>query len=161
MTQPPVPPQQPYPGQQPPYPPQQPPKKRKKWPWVLLGIFILIVALAGGCMAMIGGAAKSISDESNKTVDVTYKVTGPATGALITYTINDNITQDTGVKLPWEKQTQVTGFVKTVTLSATNGMYDNGKITCQVIVGGKVIIENTASGTGASASCSGSVDTKK
>ncbi|TWS19753.1 hypothetical protein FK268_23685, partial [Tsukamurella sputi] len=147
-----------YAGQ--PYPPQQPPKKRKKWPWVLLGIFILIVALFGGCMAVVGKAVDEVDKESKSVVDVTYKVTGPSTGALITYTFNDNITQDNDVALPWEKKTQVTGFAKTVSLSATNGMNDTGKITCQVIVDGKVIIENTASGTGASASCSGSVDKK-
>lgn len=152
-------PQQPYPGQ-PPYPPQQPPKKRKKWPWILLAIFVVIIAMFGGCAALIGGAAKSIDDESKSVVSVTYKVTGPATGALITYTINDNITQDNDVALPWEKKTDVTGLAKTVTLSATNGMNDTGKITCQVLVDGKVIIENTASGTGASASCSGSVSKK-
>lgn len=152
-------PQQPYPGQ-PYYPPQQPPKKRKKWPWVLLGIFILLVALFGGCMAVVGKAVDSVDKDSKTVVKVTYKVTGDATGALITYTVNDNMTQDNGVKLPWEKQTEVTGFSKIVTLSATNGMNDDGKITCQVLADGKVVIENTASGAGASASCSGSVDKK-
>lgn len=162
VTQPPVPPQdpnQPYPGQ--PYPPQQqPPKKRKKWPWILLAICVVIIAMFGGCAALIGGAAKSISDESNSTVPVTYKVTGAATGALVTYTVEGNITQDNGVKLPWSKETTATGIIKTVTLSATNGIDDTGKITCQIIVNGKVISENTASGLGASASCSGDAGKK-
>ena len=153
MTQPPIPPQagQPY---------QQPPKKRKKWPWVLLAVFVVIIAMFGGCAALIGGAAKSIDDESKSTANVTYKVTGPATGALITYTIDGNVTQDNDVALPWQKETTVTGFIKTVSLSATNGTSDTGKITCQILVGDKVISENTASGMGASASCSGDAGKK-
>ncbi|KAF0846312.1 DUF4352 domain-containing protein [Nocardia caishijiensis] len=47
-------PQQPY------YP--QPPKKRKVWPWVLGGFFLAILALFGGCAALIGGAAKEVAE---------------------------------------------------------------------------------------------------
>ena len=40
------------------------------------------------------------------------------------------------------------------------GRNSSGKITCQVLRDGKVIIENTASGPGASASCTGDIDGK-
>ncbi|TDP42175.1 DUF4352 domain-containing protein [Nocardia ignorata] len=46
-------PQQPY------YP--QPPKKRKVWPWVLGGFLLAVLALFGGCVALIGGAANEVA----------------------------------------------------------------------------------------------------
>ncbi|MGM7645830.1 DUF4352 domain-containing protein [Nocardia sp. JW2] len=46
-------PQQPY------YP--QPPKKRKVWPWVLGGFLLAVLALFGGCAALIGGAANEVA----------------------------------------------------------------------------------------------------
>ncbi|OHV42233.1 hypothetical protein BBK14_11475 [Parafrankia soli] len=55
----PYPPQQPY-GGHPPY--QQPPKKRKKWPFVLLGLGVLMVVMLGGCIALIGSAAEEVAN---------------------------------------------------------------------------------------------------
>ncbi|MGW4634190.1 DUF4352 domain-containing protein [Nocardia sp. NPDC004415] len=46
-------PQQPY------YP--QPPRKRKVWPWVLGGFFLAVIALFGGCAALIGSAAEEVA----------------------------------------------------------------------------------------------------
>ncbi|MGW5451000.1 DUF4352 domain-containing protein [Nocardia sp. NPDC003979] len=46
-------PQQPY------YP--QLPKKRKVWPWVLGGFLLAVLALFGGCVALIGGAANEVA----------------------------------------------------------------------------------------------------
>ncbi|GAA4402148.1 MmpS family transport accessory protein [Tsukamurella soli] len=148
----------PYPPQA--YPPIQPPKKRRIWPWVLLGILVVFIAIVAGCTAMVGSAVKSVSDDSKRVVHVTYKVTGDSQDATITYDMNGNTTQDSSVALPWSKQTDVTGISKYVSLLASNGIEGTGSITCQVLVDGKAIITNTASGPGASASCSGSVDTK-
>jgi hypothetical protein len=58
------PPPQQYGGQPPPqqYGGQPPPRKRRKWP-IVLGILALLVILGiAGCVALVGGAAKSIDD---------------------------------------------------------------------------------------------------
>ena len=44
--------------------PMAPPKKRRRWPWVLVGIFGTFAVLIGGCAALIGGAAKQIADDA-------------------------------------------------------------------------------------------------
>lgn len=153
-----VPPNQPYPGQ--PYQQAPPPKKRRVWLWVLLAIVVLIIGAFAACTAVVGTAVDSVDKESKKVVHVTYKVTGEGP-ATITYDVNGNTTQDTEAQLPWSKETEVTGLSKYVSFMASNGIEASGKITCQVLRDGKVIIENTASGPGASASCSGDVDTDR
>jgi hypothetical protein len=85
-------PQQPYGGQQPqpgyaPY--AQPPQKKKKWPWILLAIVVVIIAVVAGCTALVSGAIDSVDEESKKEVVVTYEVTGESDGAIVTYTGNN------------------------------------------------------------------------
>lgn len=54
-------PQQPY------YP--QPPRKKKVWPWVLGGFALAVLALFGGCVALIGTAANEVAEtEASKSV---------------------------------------------------------------------------------------------
>ncbi|NMO01846.1 hypothetical protein HH308_11550 [Gordonia sp. TBRC 11910] len=163
MTQ--QPPQQPYPGQPgQPYPQQPypaPPKKRKKWPWILLALVVVILALAGGCVAIVGTAVDSVDKQSKSTTTITYQVTGDGSKASITYTASDsNISQDTAASLPWSKDVTLTGFVKVASLTATNDFEADASSTikCEVVVNGKVKFTNTAKGPGASASCSGSID---
>ena len=147
-------PEQPYGGQ---YPPQLPPKKRKKWPWIVGGIILLFVAMVGGCMALIGGAANEIDKEINREVTVTYRVTGNGTGS-ITWTDKDfNMAQETDATLPWEKQVVVSGLGKTASLTVTNSSDDGTESTCEIIVDGQVKFTQTAKGPFASAHCSGSV----
>lgn len=148
-----------YPGgqQQGYYPPQQPPKKRKTWLWVLLGFFVIIILGFVGCTALVGGAVKSVSDESERVVSVLYEVSGSGSASAITYTTQDvNVVQETDASLPWSKSVDISGLGKYVSLTASNSG-DGGEITCSVKVDGKVIITNTGSGPYASASCSGSV----
>lgn len=168
-------PQQPY-GQQPQQPyaqqpqgyasqygqPPLPPQKKKKWPWILLAIVVVFIALFAGCTALVGGAINSVDEESKKEVVVTYEVTGDSEGAIITYTANDsNLSQDTAATLPWTKDVTVTGLIKVATVTASNSYDGTGAITCKIIVDGKVLTENTANGAGASASCTQSdFDTK-
>lgn len=162
------PPQQPYPGQPGQYPQQpyqqpfpQPPKKRKKWPWILLALVVVILALAGGCIAIVGSAVDSVDKQSKSTTNITYRVTGDGATASITYTGADtNMSQDTEASLPWSKEVTLTGFVKIASLTATNDFQASASssITCEVLVDGKVKFTNTAKGPAASASCSGSID---
>ncbi|MEO9329251.1 hypothetical protein [Gordonia aurantiaca] len=95
--------QQPYQGQpNPGYPPAPAPKKRKKWPWISLALVVLFPALVGGCMALVGGAAVSIDEESKRTVTVTYEITGDGATGSATYTTGDlDMAQDTDVPVPW------------------------------------------------------------
>ncbi|MGC5258264.1 hypothetical protein ACPXCG_18120 [Gordonia sp. DT218] len=150
---------QPYPGQYPPpgYPP--PPKKRKKWPWILLALVVVFLVVVGGCVALVGGAIDSVDEESERTVTVTYEITGDGPTASATYsTGNMDQAQDTDVPVPWTKEVQITGLGKVVTLLASNGIDGSGAIRCRIRQGDSVISENASSGPGASASCSGTAD---
>ncbi|HEY6117069.1 MAG TPA: DUF4352 domain-containing protein [Candidatus Dormibacteraeota bacterium] len=70
MTYPPQPPQY---GQQPPvsgppgqqaygYAPQQPPKKRKKWPWIVGGIALVMILGCVGAFALLGAGANEVAE---------------------------------------------------------------------------------------------------
>ena len=161
MTAPTPEPQQPYqagPPQQPYYQPA--PQKKKKWPWIVGGIILIIVLFFAGCMALVGGVANEIDKESSRTVEVTYRVTGEGSSASITFSdANLNIAQDTQAALPWEKKVTIDGLGKMATLTATNSFdADAGTaITCAIVVDGSELYTNTATGPGASASCSGDV----
>lgn len=55
---------QPAPGPHPPYYP--PPRKRRVWPWVLLGVFAFFTLLFGGCIALIGTAANEVAESEEQ-----------------------------------------------------------------------------------------------
>ncbi|WP_280266740.1 DUF4352 domain-containing protein [Nocardia wallacei] len=46
-----------------PYPTQTPAPKKRKWPWILGGIFAFFVLLFGGCSILIMGAADEVADQ--------------------------------------------------------------------------------------------------
>ncbi|GAA3968010.1 MmpS family transport accessory protein [Gordonia caeni] len=158
MTMPPPGPQQPYPAGPPPQ--YQAPKKKKVWPWILGGVILIFILFIGGCMALFGGVANEIDKESKRTVEVTYRVTGDGGPVSVTYSdANFNISQDTEVPLPWEKEVTIDGLGKTASLTATNNFQaaTGSTVTCEILVDGAVKYTNTASGPAASASCSGDV----
>lgn len=142
-------PQNPYP--QYPAPPEK--KKRKKWPWIVLGIFVVIIGSIGGCMAMVGGVANEIDKESKKEVEVVYRVKGTGTPSVTFSSENFNLAQESDVRLPWTKTVKVTGFGKTASLTATNGSESNSTVTCEIVVDGQVKSTQTARGSFASAHC--------
>ncbi|WP_054600986.1 MmpS family transport accessory protein [Mycolicibacterium fortuitum] len=154
MTQP-TPENQPQPPYgQPPYG-YQPPKKRRVWPWVLGGIFLVMFLGLGACVAFVGGVAKNIDDESKREVTVTYSVTGSGNSAAITYSGRDfNTAQETDVTLPWNKNVTIDGLGKTVSLTVTNDS-DGGTITCEISANGRTLARQTSSGPFATASCIG------
>ena len=150
---------QPYPQQGGGYYPPQPPKKRKKWPWVLLAIFVVIIAGIASCAALIGGAVNEIDKDSKKVVQVTYEISGDGPGGSATYTAGDlDTAQETDIQIPWTKQVDITGLMKAVSLIASNSFDSDGTITCTIKQGETVISTNTSSGPGATASCSGTAD---
>ncbi|WP_245717918.1 DUF4352 domain-containing protein [Nocardia miyunensis] len=62
--------QSPGPYGRPPYGgyPHRPPRQRRKWPWVLGGLFVVFVAVVGGCSALFAGAAHDVAQEANNGV---------------------------------------------------------------------------------------------
>lgn len=57
--------QQPYPQQAPYGYPQQPPKKKRRWPFVLLGVGLVMAVGLVGCVALLGKAAKDIDSTTS------------------------------------------------------------------------------------------------
>lgn len=164
--QPAKPPQTQWGGQSPPggwgppppgYPPQgpQPPNKRKKWPWVVLGVLVLVV---GGGIAIIATAASSVNHEINKTVTVNYKVTGSAESVTVTYTSWNDGTSSTSQKkvtLPWTQVETSSGLFSSGTLTVSVDP-SGGDATCSVSVDGETPKTAVASGAFSSATCSAS-----
>ncbi|SCW99604.1 hypothetical protein [Corynebacterium jeikeium] len=145
-------------GQQTVYVVQQP---KKAWykravimvPLTLVFLFILFV---GGCMALVGGVANEMDKESKKEHNLTYVVEGDAQDATATYHVGDSdSTQDSGIAAGWKKDVTVKGFFGAY-LSVTNGIYDTGTVTCKILVDGKTVTENTATGEFATATCDAS-----
>lgn len=146
--------------QQPPVyvqPPQKPFYKKLGCmiPLILVILFILFV---GGCTVLFGKAAKDVSDDLDTERAVVYEISGDTQDALATYSTGDNgQAQDNGVAAGWSKEVKVKGLMGAY-LSATNGFESDGTITCTIKANGKELVSNTASGTGASATCNASQD---
>ena len=127
-------------------------RKRRKWPWVVLGVAIL--GIVGGCVAVVAG----ISDEADKKVTVKYEVTGDATNVSITYSTwddgNNSTGQETSNFLPWVKEIKAKGFGKGGSLVVMTGEA-GGTATFSVTVDNGTPRTATATGAFASATCSG------
>lgn len=160
-----VPPQYNY---QAPSPVQIPPRKRRKWPWVVGAIVLLLVvaSVAGGKStttqvpasptsnsAAPGAPAAEAADGSV----VVYEVTGKG-GASVTYMKEDfSQEQQTSTKLPFKKQLQFkdkVGSFNPLSLVAQHSS-GAGEITCRITVDGKVVGESTSSGPYAVVTCNG------
>ncbi|MET8425725.1 MmpS family transport accessory protein [Nocardia sp. NPDC004860] len=141
------------------YPMQPPPpKKRKIWPWIVGALLLFIVLPFAACTAVFGKAANDVAKESKRTVDVRYEVTGSGEGTYvkpsITYSIGDTGSgTSTAAQLPWSKDVTLTGILKMATLTATAADDDSATISCRIVQGDKVLVENTATGSLAMATC--------
>jgi Mycobacterium membrane protein len=146
------------------YAPTAPPKKRKVWPWVLLGVCLVLILGFAGCVAIIGTAANQVGDQikaDSRPVLVTYEVTGEgvSTANNITYTKDVNLGQEqaTGQPLPWKKDIQFgEGLFKPLSIVAQAGD-GTGTITCRILVDGAEVTKSTSQGQFAVVSCSGDV----
>ncbi|WP_410872272.1 MmpS family transport accessory protein [Nocardia sp. A7] len=158
--------QQPY-GQQPPYGQQtpgggypqqggypQPPRKKKVWPWVLGGILVVLLLIVGGCVAFVGTVANEIGNEASREVAVSYQATGSGTGTVIYSDGTLDVQTEADVPLPWSKDVTITGLVKQSALSVMSS-FDGGTVSCKIVVDGKVIAQDEASGSLATATCAG------
>ncbi|GHE54921.1 hypothetical protein GCM10018785_25350 [Streptomyces longispororuber] len=136
-----------------PVPPPQT-KKRRKWPWVLLVLALLMV---GGCAALIASIGHEVDKESKREIVVRYEVTGDAKGVTVTYSAysDDDLSQNqvSDVDLPWRKEEKAKGFVKGGTLVVTTGA-SGGTVRCKVTADGTTHTA-TADGRFATATCDG------
>ncbi|WP_330330566.1 hypothetical protein OHS33_13045 [Streptomyces sp. NBC_00536] len=139
----------------PPPPPGTPSRGRRRWPWVLLGLLILLL---GGCTALFAVFAHQVSEEAGRPAKITYAATGKATGVTISYSSwrdgNVSTSQVGGQNLPWTKVITTKGFVKGGSLIVTLGA-DGGAATCSVTVDDAPPITASAMGPFASAVCNG------
>lgn len=144
-----------------PPPPPAPQKRRRVWPFVLLGMVLVPILGFAGCAALIGGAASSVSAVSGP-VTVRYELTGDGDASAVTYSSGGNgtnVSQESSVSLPWTKEVTIDdGLMGVVTLGASNG--ESGSITCKVtnVATGKVIAEGTGSGAYAAVGCTAPVN---
>ncbi|WAL67171.1 MmpS family transport accessory protein [Amycolatopsis cynarae] len=172
-----------------PYVPPAPPapaKKRRKWPWVLGGVFLLVVIIAvanggGNTPSQQATGAPAGSDKSTvaaaqpatqqptqqpavqqpSTHTVVYKVSGKGPASSITYT-TDGMTstnQESNVKLPWTKTLTLPAdqALQMVSIMA-QGSGESSKIDVEIDVDGKMVKEAHADGYGI-ASANGNIGT--
>ncbi|RUQ98990.1 MmpS family transport accessory protein [Labedella endophytica] len=104
--------------------------------------------------------------EEERTVEVVYEVSGEASDATIVYlsvtaadAAND-IETLSGQALPWTEDFEATvggGFAYTTfNITATNGVEDEGPISCRITVDGVVVAEDTSEGASGIVSCTSS-----
>lgn len=126
-------------------------RKQPAWPWIAGG-FVLILLICFGIVAF----ADTEDDEITGTeIAVTYEVRGTGSQAVVTYRDPERgMSRETDVALPWSADVPVPGSDSTVSMTAAYGA-DGGEITCRILVGGRVMTEQTSRGPYASASCSG------
>lgn len=155
-----MPPQQPY------APPPPAAKRKRKWPWIVLGVLVVIAmgsALNGGksTPAPTSGTSPAAAPAAPAAVaghTVTYQVTGTGKATSISYTKEGfQMEQTSNARLPFSKdltfKDDVTAF-SGLSLVAQNGA-SSGDITCKILVDGKEVASSTSSGQYALVTCNG------
>ncbi|NNH71499.1 hypothetical protein HLB23_16780 [Nocardia uniformis] len=136
-------------------PPVMPPHGRRRWPWIVPAVALLLVA---GYLALASLADSQVRNAGGRETMVHYLVVGGGAGGSVTYTIGDSeVAQDVEVTLPWSREVAIKGMHRVPTLTAQNGS-ENTSISCRIRHGETVIAENSVHGPFAVASCSGPVD---
>lgn len=127
------------------------PPPRRKWPWIVAGLAVLVVGA-------IVGLAVAAHHEATQPVTVRYSVTGTARSVGIAYSTFDNqtisTTKVTAPTLPWTKQLTTTGYTRGGALTVTLGA-SGGTATCSATAGNGRTYTATATGPFASAQCRG------
>jgi hypothetical protein len=145
-------------GQYPPagMPPGHPRRRgRARWSWIAGGIAMVVLCLVGGCFAVVAGVANEMDEQTAPEITVTYQVEGTGSDVSITYLGRDfGMARETVAAVPWRKDVTIDAFGTMVSLTASNNA-DGGEVTCRILVGDRVVSEQTSSGPYASAGCSG------
>ena len=159
---------------------QEPPKKkRKKWPWIVGILALLLLLLFAGCATLIGGAAKSVNDSiqssapteegqgdgDEEPASADSKVPGSKDQLKITTTATEagSVSYGSGGSMSTgEFATEWTKTVTakrmdffTVTVQDKSGAPD-AKVTCALTRDGKKTDEQNATGAYAVATCTDS-----
>ncbi|GGL19777.1 MmpS family transport accessory protein [Nocardia jinanensis] len=133
----------------------RPSSRGARWSWAVGGVTLLVLCLVGGCLAVVAGVSDEVGDRSGPAVTVTYRVEGTGDDVSITYLDNDlGMAGETAAALPWRREVTIDGFGTMVSLTAINDA-DGGEVTCRILVGDRIVSEQTSTGPYASAGCSG------
>ncbi|MGW6331320.1 MmpS family transport accessory protein [Nocardia rhamnosiphila] len=131
------------------------PRGRTRWPWVAAGLVLMVLCLVGGCVAVVAGIGNEAGEAADREVAVSYEVVGTAGDVSITYLGHDlGMARETAAGLPWRRDVLIESFGTMVSLIAVNDA-DGGDVTCRILVGGRLVSEQTSTGSYASAGCSG------
>ena len=149
---------------------QEPPKKkRKKWPWIMGAIVLLLILLFAGCAALIGGAAKSVNDSIQSSAPSESAEGGSSDGAAsgkdqlqVDATASESATASYGAGGSMSTAEMGTTWTETVTAKTTDfftvtvqdksGASD-AKVTCKLTRDGKTVQEKSATGAYSIATC--------
>jgi hypothetical protein len=97
-------------------------------------------------------AAKAKAKPKSDTRTVTYRISGTATRAMVTYATPSGQEQQNGARVPWHKTFKVKkAAFDVLVVSAQN--QGSGTITCEIDVDGKRVKAAKSSGAYAIASC--------
>ncbi|MET8796715.1 MmpS family transport accessory protein [Nocardia sp. NPDC004568] len=133
-------------------------RSARRWtgrPWVGAAIVLVVLCLTGGCLAMVAGIADQGDGNSDREVAVSYEVEGTAGDVSITYLGHDlGMTRETAAALPWRRDVLIESFGTMVSLIAVKDA-GGGAVTCRILIGGRLVSEQTSTGSYASAGCSG------
>ncbi|MEV0362612.1 MmpS family transport accessory protein [Nocardia fusca] len=131
------------------------PHRRARWPWFAAGLVLMILCLVGGCVAVVAGIANEVGEDADREVAVSYEVEGTAGEVSVTYLGHDlGMARETAAGLPWRRDVLIDSFGTMVSLIAVNDA-DGGEVTCRILIGGRLVSEQTSTGPHASAGCSG------
>jgi Cell division protein len=137
------------------FPPAPPAKKKSKAVLIIVIVAVLLLCCGG---VGVGGyfAFRSVKDTALGDRTVVYEVTGEGTADIMYSDANAGLPQENDVSLPWTKELTVPASVLVLSLTATRADTTgqaSGEITCRIVVDGKEVIKNSASGPFAIASC--------
>ncbi|MFO7169889.1 MAG: MmpS family transport accessory protein [Chloroflexota bacterium] len=124
----------------------------------LAGILLLAIVIGCGGLWLLGEFGRTVSSTSRSAASysVTYKISGTARAASLTYTnASGGIEQKEAVSVPWQQSFSARRG-QFVSISAQN-QGRSGSITCEILIDGVSVKKSTSEGAYRIASCSGIV----
>lgn len=133
--------------------------RKKKWPWVLGIIGILILLLLGGCAAIIAGAGKAANDAVNEMdSEVTVELRATSNGAA---TVAHGASNTENITATWDKTVEKVKVSDGYSLSVTPEYQGATEVSCKITVNGVVQDEKTGSGENGMVTCTLPLSLKK
>jgi hypothetical protein len=122
------------------------------------GILLLAILVGCGGLWLLGGVGRAVPTSSRAAAgySVTYKISGTARAASLTYTnASGGIEQKEAAPVPWQQSFNARRG-QFVSISAQNEGR-SGSVTCEILVDGVSVKKSTSEGAYRIASCSGSI----